>query len=93
MKAGNKPIWVLIALLTVAVAMQGILIAKLYRTEDMPEPIKQSPPVQMDRVPETAANSSHGTAPPGLPQSPIDPFDGFGFDPDTCSTIHSDAFS
>lgn len=82
MKTGNKPVWVLIALLTVVVAIQSFLIATLYRTEEAPVQVRNAPPVRMDLIPKAGTNPPPGGTWPRRRPSPPDPLDGFGFDPD-----------
>jgi HSP20 family protein len=81
-ETGNKLVWILVVLLVAVTAMQGVIIAKLYRTPDKPEQAKSNSPIHMDLVPKSGTTPPAGNKPHNLPQPPIDPFDDFGFDAD-----------
>lgn len=84
-KSANTFVILLIGILIAAVAVQGVFLAKLYRqTKESPRQAAVAEPLRMDLKPNAAGPSAAAQSPGAIRhRTPLPPFGGFGFDPDT----------
>lgn len=78
----NKPIAVLVGLLAIVVAVQSVVMVKLYQRSELPVPKSAVEPIQMMDLQPKSGSGQPPTGAAPAPQLPA-PLGGVGFDPDT----------